>query len=218
MATLALGFGGGVGALSAMAANYGLVIGNNMKTHIVTRWRLSNIWATTFWNNLDKAFQDAWDNPNAVFTAGRVSMVYRPNYLYGTMFVMMPCGRSITYPALKREKVKLEDEFGDTYEEWKIRYQSGYERKSLWHGILCENITQGFAASLLRDVIVRCRTHPLFDVVGHTHDEVVGECDEPNAEPAAEALTGYMEHVPTWAEGLPLAADTTTSWTYTKAL
>jgi len=222
VAILALGFGGGVGALSAMAASYGLVIGDNLKQHVVKSWRASNPWAPAFWRELNEAFHNAWDNPNAAFTAGRVSLVYRPNYLYGTMFMLMPCGRTITYPALKREKVKIEDEYGDTAEEWKVRYQSGYERKNLWHGTLAENPTQGFAASLLRDVIVRCRhvhiKQPLFDIVGHTHDEVVAECAETDAKAAATALTREMEHVPSWAEGLPLVADTTVSWMYTKAL
>ncbi len=218
VAILALGFGGGAGALSAMAANYGLALGDNMKKHIVGRWRESNQWAVTFWKELDTAFKNAWESPNAVFTAGRVSLVYRPNYLYGTMFMLMPCGRTITYPALRRDKVKVEDEYGDITEEWKVRYQSGYERKKLWHGTLAENPTQGIAASLLRDVIVRCRSHPLLDVIGHTHDEIVTECAEHTSKDVSEALTTEMEHVPEWAEGLPLVAETTVSWMYTKAL
>lgn len=218
VATLALGFGGGVGALSAMAASYGLVLGDNLKQHIVTHWRKNNQWAVTFWKELDDAFQNAWQQPNAIFTAGRVSLVYRPNYLFGTMFIAMPCRRTISYPALRRDKVKIEDDYGDVTEEWKVRYQSGYERKSIWHGILAENITQGFAASLLRDVIVRCRNYSLFGLIGHTHDEIVAECDEDLSVAVANTLTIEMEYVPPWAEGLPLVAETTTSWVYTKAI
>lgn len=214
---LSMGYGGGVNALTAMAAGYNISLDETLKKFIVDQWRKNNLWAVNFWADLMAAFMNAWENPNAAFPAGRVSLVYRPDYLYGTVFMIMPDERSLTYPALRRDKVKIEDKFGDVTEEWKIRYQAGYERKSLWHGILVENATQAVAATLLREALVRCRGADV-PVVGHTHDEIVVECHERLADEAGVWLQNQMELVPKWAEGLPLVAETTTNWFYSKAV
>lgn len=214
---LSMEYGGGVGALSSMAAGYGVSLEESLKARIVKQWRSNNPWATDFWAACMDAFMKAWENPNSLFHAERVSFIYRPTYLYGTVFMIMPDGRSLTYPALRRDKVKVEDKFGDVTEEVKIRYQAGYERKSLWHGILVENATQAVAAALLREAIVRCRNQ-LLHTVGHTHDEIMLECDEKVAAPVNRELARVMETVPEWAEGLPLVAETTVNWFYSKAV
>jgi hypothetical protein len=89
----------------------------------------------------------------------------------------------------------------------------------------CENITQGFAASLLRHCMKRIEfgrgiyadeRPDSFELVMHTHDEVVGEGDEHEALDFARYLKKEMEFVPDFAEGLPLAAEITKSWYYSK--
>jgi len=138
VSVLALGFGGGAGALTAMATGYGLHLEEDFKAMVVSRWRQNNQWAVDFWAELMRAFQKAWDNPGEIQSAGRVSYVFLPSILRGCMFCYLPDGRAITYPALRREIVKYEDEeTGEEVREVKIRYTSGYERKSLWHGTLC---------------------------------------------------------------------------------
>jgi len=219
VAILALGFGGGENALDAMATNYGIVIERKMRHFIVDRWRTNNQWAVDFWSDLNDAFFRAWDNPGQVFEAGRVAYIFLEDYIFGSMMCFLPDGRPLVYPDLRREKIKYEDDVtGDLVTEWKVRYQKGYERGSIWHGILAENITQGAAASLLRALLQRLRHEPLLSVVGHTHDEAVVEVVESAAEIAARALKVQMERNPGWAPGLPLVAETTTNWYYSKAV
>lgn len=221
VAVLSLGFGGGVGALDAMAANYGLSLERDFMGKIVGKWRERNRWAVTFWADLMDAFMKAWDKPGTVFKAERVAYVYHPDYLRGTMFCYLPDGRPITYTALRREKVTYEDEeTGEEVTEWKIRYQKGYERGVLWHGILAENITQGICASILREKLVALekRDWSWAETIGHTHDEIIEEVAEHKADEAEMRLRQEMERVPYWADGMPLAAETTKNWFYTKAL
>ena len=227
VAILALGFGGGVGALEAMATGYGIHMELDFQRKVVGRWRANNPWAVNFWSELNDAFFRAWDNPGEVYTAGRVAYIFLPDYLKGTMLCYLPDGRPLAYAALRREKVKFEDdETGEEVTEWKVRYQKGYKRGSIWHGILAENITQGGAASLLRDLLVRLELaesdvpeelYPRW-VVGHTHDECITECWERDAALAEAALKAEMEFVPAWAEGLPLVAETSQNWFYTKTI
>lgn len=222
VAVLALGFGGGVGALEAMATGYGISLDPDFQAEIVARWRASNAWAVGFWRDLMAAFHAAWSAPGTLHSVGRLAFVFMKDYLYGTMFLYLPDGRPLVYPQLRREKVTFEDDFGVEQTEWRIRYQKGYERATLWHGILAENPTQGVAASLLRALLVRLETsadrpapaHP----VAHTHDEAIIETDAADG-PVAEAVTFLrreMLFVPDWAEGLPLAAEITENWFYSK--
>jgi len=219
VAILALGFGGGVGALSAMAAGYGLALDDEFKRFIVDRWRARNPWAVRFWSELSEAFDKARHNPGTVHSAGRVSYVFNADYLGGSMFCYLPDGRPLTYADLRREKLKYEDDLtGEIVTEWKMRYQHGYTRTSVWHGILAENITQAVAASLLREALVRLELDWEFlgRTVGHTHDEVITECADDDTDDTRRALLDQMLHVPAWAEGLPLAAEVTDNWYYTK--
>lgn len=218
VATLALGFGGGEGALEAMAVGYGIILEPSFRHKIVNQWRTNNEWAVDFWSELSDAFYDAWNNPETLFTAGRVGYMFFPSYLRGSMMCFLPDGGVLTYANLRREKVTYEDD--DTAEmitEFKTRYQSGYERKTMWHGILAENITQAVAARLLQGLLRRLRRRQV-PVVLHTHDEAGIEVLEAQAGHYKKLLQKEMEFVPDWAEGLPLAADCTANWYYTKTL
>jgi len=219
VAILALGFGGSEGALTAMATGYGLHLEEDFKKMVVSRWRANNQWAVDFWGELMRAFQKAWDNPGEIQSVGRVSYVYLPSILRGCMFCYLPDGRAIAYPALRREMVKFEDEeTGEEMKEMKIRYTSGYERKSLWHGTLAENITQGTAGSLLRHTLVQLekRDWSWAKTILHTHDEIGQLVPERYADEAETRLKLAMESLPEWAEGLPMVAETTQHDYYTK--
>ena len=83
-----------------------------------------------------------------------------------------------------------------------------------------ENITQAEAGSVLRG-----KLPILFDdcddwmpVVGHTHDEIVTECDEADEMDARATLLDIMTENDDWNQGLPLAAEITSNWYYSKSL
>ena len=229
VAVLALGFGGGVGALLAMAVGYGLHFSEEEAQRIVNVWRENNPWAKRFWDELKEAFFNSYESPGTVYHAGRVSYIYDPDYHGGTIFCVLPCGRLLSYPNLKYREVEKTDRLtGDTYKQKVLTYRKGYKWGSIWHGILAENPTQASAASVLRAKLKRLDRdiarefaagyEPLLLTRGHTHDEIIGECHVDDVDEAKSYLKGIMDEPLEWTDGLPLVTEVTSHWHYTKAL
>lgn len=236
---LSLGFGGGLGALQAMATNYGVYLDTKTAERVVRSWRDANQWARDFWGKHNRhessglwgAANQAIENPDTPYEAGRVVFVYDRAYLGGTLFCALPCGRLLTYPNIKwghrvvKDKKTKEDK--DVYD---LSFIKGYGRSGLWYGKIAENVTQAGAASVLRRTLKRLdkdwvrtkegghtRYVELMPTVMHTHDEVVTEPFICYAEEAKAALQEVMERNDEWDEGLPLKAEISECWTYTKS-
>ena len=212
---LSLGFGGGNGALHAMASGYGVSFTEDEATGIVRGWRDANTWARAFWNQLWEAALAAMENPGKPYGAGRVTYLYAREYMGGTLFCELPCNRLLRYPFIKWEKREVKDrKTGELKMRESLTYRRGYGRSAIWYGTLAENITQAFAGSLMRAALVRL--DPTGWVVGHTHDEIVLEVDERDAGEAVSLLQREMNHVPGFAAGLPLTAGVVSNEYYTK--
>ncbi len=229
VAVLSLGFGGAKGALQAMAANYGMSLSDAEAERIVKRWRDNNKWARRFWDELWEAFQNALESPGSVFSAGRVAFTYDPGYMR-TVFMTLPDGRPIAYPGVKWSKREVENARGEMETKEGFIYRRGEEVRGLWYGTLAENATQGTAGARLREALEVLSPAPLLDsagrevwaerpgdVIGHTHDEIIAECDEERVDEAGQWLGTEMKRIPGWMEGCPMAAELTTNWYYTKA-
>lgn len=218
VAVLALGFGGGIGALQVMATAYGMSLHDDEAQRIVTLWRGNNRWAKVFWDRLWDGFLNVMENPDTVVEVGRVAMVHDAGYMNGTTFIVLPDGRPLSYPALKWRKDEVEGPDGTTRTRDVLTFRRGDGRRKLWHGTIAENITQATAASLLRHSLAHLPASPTEAVVGHTHDEIIMECDDNPRQVrlTSERLKVTMETNPGWADGLPLAAEVSTNWYYTK--
>jgi DNA polymerase len=209
---LACGFGGGRRAVQNMARNYGIKLPEDDAQAIVDAYRDANPWAKPFWYGLARAAQNAFVNPGEVFSQGRLSFMYSyPDWLW----MRLPSGRCIAYPQPRWEldQAPWEDE---PTEKLTVLWGSGkrkagqpWPRRALSHIILAENATQGAAADLMREAIVRAYDAEL-PVLFSVHDELVveGRC--------AEQLHEIMIQQPTWADGLPIDADTKESERYGK--
>lgn len=211
VAVLALGFLGGVGALRAMARGYGMRLSNEEAKIIVDGWRDRNRWARKFGDACERAAYEAIANPLRRCAAGKLIYTYVPQLMGGSLVCYMPDGRPLMYPMARIVDV---EKFGKP--DKAISYLNGAGRRTLWNGLQVENATQGLAASLLRGTLVR--VHQRFDdvLVGDTHDEVICEVDETRAWAFAEQLEAVMVEGFQWSQGLPLAAETTVNWYYSK--
>lgn len=231
VAVLSLGFGGARGALQAMAVGYGLSLSDAEADRIVNLWRENNQWARDFWNQLWDAFRNCMESPGTTYTAGRCTFVFEPDFMR-TVFMFLPDGRPIQYPSCRWGKRVVEDEFGNKEEREGFVYRRGDETRSIWYGTLAENATQGTAGSRLREALTVLSPAPQLDergweieeitpgeVVGHTHDEVIMECDEDeqSIHDCALSLYGEMMRTPGWLSGCPMAAELTSNFYYTKA-
>ena len=213
VAVLALGFLGSVGALKAMARGYGMRLTNEEAKVIVDGWRDRNKWARRFGDKCEAAAFAAMRHPMSVHPAGKLKYQYAPDLMGGTLVCFLPDMRPIVYPMAKIVRV---EKFGKMTDA--ISYLNGMGRRNLWNGLQVENGTQATAASILRQTLVRLEAEDKdAETVLHTHDEVGGEVDETKAGAFAERLMSTMVRGWDWTEGLPLAAEVSTSWFYTKA-
>lgn len=219
VAVLSLGYGGGMGALKAMATGYGMALTDAEAITIVDVWRQNNRWARAFWDALWTAFQSAMANPSTPYQVGRVVYMFDEGYLGGTMLCFLPDGRPLAYPSVKWRDMEFEDEFGEVEKQKVLSYRRGGETRKLWHGTLAENITQATAASLLRRALAKLDLWE-HEIVGHVHDEIIVECDdkEPTLSITKDQLQDAMEDLPGWATGLPLAVEVTDNWYYSMTM
>jgi DNA polymerase bacteriophage-type len=230
VSTLALGFGGSVGALQKMALNYRIHLEDAEARRIVDAWREANPWAREFWGahrngesfGLWGAAMRAWEIPGQITTAGRIAFTYREDYLGGALFMALPSGRLLTYPRPRWRDVDILDRDGKPTGEKRheLSFARAHARAKLWHGTLCENSVQAVAADILRATITRIETNPalaFMPVRLHTHDEIVCEVDEACADEAKAILRREMLTLPDWAAGLPLQSEENICAWYSKA-
>ena len=193
VAILSLGFGGGVGAFSAMGRNYGVVMAESDARRIVDAWRRANPWAVRLWQRLEGAYRRAMRNPGHEVSVGCVTYLFDGQHLW----YALPSGRILCYPFARFEG----DEITYLKAAWKPSADAKeWPRARLWRGLACENIVQATAHDLLRHSL-----RQLSDIVLHVHDEIVLETTNPEED--AELLKRVMCTPPEWAQGLPLNAE-----------
>jgi len=216
VAELALGFGGGVGALQSMAAGYGLHLEDAEARQTVEDWRDANPWCVEFWEELEDAVEQAMRLPGLPQRAGRVVYIFAREYLGGSLFCQLPSGRFLTYRNLRYERVEEKDDDGQTLRTVRqLRFSRGHGRVKLWRGMLCENVVQAVAADVLRGTLRRL-VDDGYCVRLHTHDEVLLECRRKDATRFAAALRAVMQQGFDWSEGLPLMSEETLGYYYSK--
>jgi len=227
---LACGFGGGVGALKAMALSYHIHLEDTEARRIVDAWREANPWAREFWGahrdgesfGLWGAAMSAWEVPGGITTAGRLAFIYRDDYLGGTLFMALPSGRLLTYPRPRWRDVDVLDRDGKPTGEKRheLSFRRAHGRAKLWFGVVVENAVQATAADLLRQTVTRIETNPalaFMPIRMTTHDEIVCEVDAARADEAKAILRREMLTLPKWAEGLPLQSEESVCARYTKS-
>jgi DNA polymerase len=217
---LSLGFGGGKGALFAMARNYGASFTEGEAGDIVRRWRDVNPWARRYWDDTWEAALWCMANPDVPRAVGdRLTYVYLKDYMRGTLVCILPDGRPLLYPVIRWESRERKDKLtGKVEVRDQLTYRRGYGRAALWYGTLVENAVQGVAGSLLRHVIWRLNRDWPQLIVGHVHDECIGLVDLPDVAAGLEALERAMLDLPAWADGLPISCEASESFYYTKTI
>jgi DNA polymerase len=209
VATLALGYQGGVNAFASMGRNYGLYLPESQTKMIVDKWRKANQWAVKFWAQLEKAAVRALRNPDKDFIVGKLTYRYVSNLIGGTLLCILPNGEAIQYPEARLETTH--NSYGSktqvTYLKASITPAANakeWPRGTLYGGLMAENATQAIAASLLKEKLRDLKNEP---VVMHVHDEIILEVLLKNADQYLAKLQKVMEQIPKWAEGLPLKAE-----------
>lgn len=192
---LALGYGGGVGALKAMGA-LDMGVGEDELPGLVNSWRGANPRIVQFWWDIDAAALKAVRERTSI-KVGRIALEYRSGFL----FITLPSGRRLAYvkPRLAVNKFGRD---GLTYEG--IGENKKWCRIETYGPKLVENIVQGTARDLLAHAMLNLSQHG-YQIVMHIHDEAVAEM--PIGVASVDEMTTVMAQGPSWASGLPLRAD-----------
>lgn len=192
---LALGYGGSVGALTAMGALDLGVTEEELKP-LVTAWRVANPKITKLWWDIDRAALKAVKE-KAPQKVGRIKL----EGTAGLLLITLPSGRRLSYikPRLELNKFGRE---GITYEG--IGESKRWCRIDTYGPKLVENIVQAIARDLLAEAMLRL-DEAGYQIVMHVHDEVVIEA--PVGTGSLEEVCAKMSVSPEWAVGLPLRAE-----------
>ncbi|MGE5390881.1 MAG: DNA polymerase, partial [Deltaproteobacteria bacterium] len=195
IAELALGYGGSVGALTAMGALEMGVAPEELQP-LVNAWRAANPNITRLWWEIDHAAITAVKE-KTIQKVGRITIQVKS----GILFITLPSGRSLSYIKPRIETNKFGRE-GITYEG--IGENKRWCRIDTYGPKLVENIVQATARDLLAEAMLAV-DRAGYEIVMHVHDEIVVEA--PTGTGSQEEVCQIMNETPSWAEGLPLRAD-----------
>lgn len=199
IAELALGYGGGVGALRQMGA-LDMGLDNQELQPLVNSWRLSNPKIVQLWYDVETMVMNCLTSGRPQKLNDYISCRYDKSIL----FIRLPNGRELAYPkAQLRPHQKFEGRTEITYQEL---IRGDWSVKGTYGGRLVENIVQATARDCLAEKMLALDSKG-YDIVMHVHDEVVIEVDPDGAEQQLQYVLGVMSDPLAWAPGLPLNAD-----------
>lgn len=189
---LACGFGGSVGAMKAMGADF-LGLSDTELKQIVTDWREASPHITEFWWAVDRAVKKAVKEKTATKTHGLLF-----SYEAGFLFIRLPSGRRLAYakPYIGKNKFG-----GESVTYMGINAQKKWDRLESYGPKFVENCVQGIARDLL---MYSMQTLSQYFIVGHIHDEMIIECPK---DTKLDEICQQMAITPDWTKGLLLRAD-----------
>jgi DNA polymerase len=209
VATLALGYGGGISAMRTMDTAKALAdLPDEEIMDMVDRWRATNPAIKSLWYQVEAAAKTAVEQgrrvvlplPNTQLVFARVC---DQRFGLDWLTIALPSGRELFY-AKPHATV---NRFGKPSLAYYGLNQTTkkWEEVETYGGKLVENITQAVGRDLLAEAIGRLERAG-YPVVFHIHDEVV--VDTPRCpDTALEDVERIMAEQPPWAAGLPLKAD-----------
>lgn len=163
---------------------------------MVRAWRSEHRATELFWSLLNTAAMSAVNNPGVAVRCRSVAFKMVDDIL----FLRLPSGRKLSYPS----PVIKPGRFG--WDQISFDHMEAGRRKGtqLNGGLICENTVQAFARDLLAEAMKRLAAAE-YEIIMHSHDEITAEM--PVGVGSVEEFERIMTEVPSWAEGLPIAAE-----------
>lgn len=203
VATLALGYQGGPGALVAMGA-LAMGLPEEELPEIVERWRAANPHIVKLWYRVEREALAAMRDGAVHEIARGVTVVKKTSLVSGLdhLVVGLPSGRSLYYvdPYLKTNR------FGKDAIHYMDLNQTSHKwtENNTYGGKMTENIVQAIARDCLAETLLRLDSrYPNSPVVMHIHDEVVMDAE---MGVTVDEICQLMAEPIGWAPGLVLKA------------
>lgn len=190
------GYGMGGPRFEETCKMMGIEIEEGRGREIVNVYRRVYKAVPNFWYAQESAAKAAINVPLTIVRAGAVAWVYDEDSK--RLGCRLPSGRYIRYfnPRIVQDRLEYQTQIGNATT---LMY------KSIWGGLITENICQAIARDVLAQAIINCSVEGL-DTRLHVHDELGIYADKED-ENALDDLINNMIKLPEWATGLPLVAE-----------
>lgn len=192
IAELALGYGGGTGALISMGA-LDMGLKEEELQPLVDAWRESNPNICTFWWDVDKAAKAAIRNKGEQETHG-----IKFTRESGILFITLPSSRKLAYP---KPEIATNKFGGESISYEGMTQNKKWDRIESFGPKIVENIVQAISRDILAYAM---NTLKDYRIVGHVHDEVIIEAP---IDTDTRTICALMSRTPPWIPGLLLRAD-----------
>lgn len=197
------GYQGGVGAFQSMAAVYGVKVPDDQAAELVKLWRQAHPMVVALWYSLEEAALMAVAHPGKAYSYRAIA--YKLSQDGRFLLCRLPSGRLLHYPFPALEEAEMP--WGETKRV--VTYmatdsQTGKFVKSKGYGgLFTENCVQALSRDVMVEGMFRVEEHG-YPVVLTVHDEVLSE--HPVGHGSVEEFGHLLSVVPSWADGLPVAA------------
>ena len=206
VATLALGYQGGVRAFQKMAEVYGADVDEKQALKIRNDWRDANDPIVKLWVTTERAARNAVSYKGNVYPAAKGEF----KYVNGDLLFKLPSGRILSFP---EAKLAEGDRGLDLIYSGMNNHTHRWGQIKAYGGSLVQSITQAVARDLLAEAVLRLEDRG-YPVVLHVHDEIVA--DVPKDKGSLEEFEELMCVLPGWAKGIPVEAEGYESERYKK--
>ena len=201
VATLALGYQGGVGAMRRMDVSGALKdLPDEEIQDMVNRWREQNPNIVQLWRTMEHAAKFVINSKRGCLAIPGVTfrMEASTTCPFPFMTMSLPSGRKLYYA-----DPRVGDDGHIHYMEQTDR---GWQDSETYGGKLTENLTQAIGRDCLEFALDNLKAAG-FKVVFHIHDEVVIERQTNDPEADLYEVRRIMSQPAPWAKGLPLNAE-----------
>ena len=192
IAELALGYGGGTGALRSMGA-IEMGLKEEELQPLVDAWRESNPNIVSFWRAVDEAAKKAIRNKGPQTTHG-ITFTRES----GILFITLPSGRRLAYP---KPEITTNRFGGESISYEGMTPNKKWDRIESFGPKIVENIIQAVSRDILAHAMASLRP---YRIVGHIHDEVIIEAP---AQTDTKTVCTLMAQSPPWLPDILLKAE-----------
>jgi len=204
IAELALGYGGGTGALQSMDTSHSL--DPNEMQDIVDRWRQASPKIVALWSVLERgaaACIARWQKTKQPCHTHQLTNI--PGIFFsmkdGNLYLHLPSGRTLSFRSARNDGNGRHPEL--VYKGLS-QVTRAWDDVNTYGGKLTENLVQAVARDCLAEAMLRLESNG-YPIVAHIHDEVV--LDIPKGRGSLEDAVRIMTENPSWSRGLILNAD-----------
>ena len=199
---LACGYGMGHVKFRDTCKGYGVELEEETCKMAVKEYRINNYQIANQWKEQEEAVLKAIKTGGKVVAGKVVWFTYK-----GNLYCKLPSGRFLVY---NKPSIKPYDFYGKVTEGifvWGNKTRNGqkcWQEYNIYGGLILENIIQAVARDLMCEALKRF-DGGIYEVVMHSHDEVIAEVREGLG--SVKEFTSIMCEKSDWSKEIPISAE-----------